>query len=230
MDTTGHRTRQTRTSQRQSRTKTLRKVNKKTGLIWKESRYNPLLAPSLTNHNNIANMVQMRRKRKKTKFQRTMTKVISSLVALVLLLGWYGYSLKEPTGNVELSMKKQLRNLTMQKKKPQLSKDERRKQRLKEREEIRQFRDRQKKKAVKELPDYCEAPSPVTEIVIKGERHTGTNWIQNIISQNIFKKSSSGIVRVFKDSRKMGWKHGKITHIFRKCAFQHTSHKHMSRN
>ena len=51
------------------------------------------------------------------------------------------------------------------------------------------------------MPDQC--PEPKTgEIVLKGERHSGTNWIRKIILQNI--QGENTIVR---DSMH-GWKHG----------------------
>jgi hypothetical protein len=51
------------------------------------------------------------------------------------------------------------------------------------------------------LPEHCSAPK-TGEIVVKGERHSGTNWIRKIIWQNI--QGENTIVR---DSMH-GWKHG----------------------
>jgi hypothetical protein len=51
------------------------------------------------------------------------------------------------------------------------------------------------------LPEHCSAPK-TGEIVLKGERHSGTNWIRKIIWQNI--QGENTIVR---DSMH-GWKHG----------------------
>jgi hypothetical protein len=53
------------------------------------------------------------------------------------------------------------------------------------------------------MPDQC--PEPKTgEIVLKGERHSGTNWIRKIIWQNIQGES----MKIYMDSEDFGWKHG----------------------
>jgi hypothetical protein len=52
------------------------------------------------------------------------------------------------------------------------------------------------------LPEHCSAPK-TGEIVLKGERHPGTNWITKIIWQNI-----QGENTIVKDSKSFGWKHG----------------------
>lgn len=53
------------------------------------------------------------------------------------------------------------------------------------------------------LPDHCSTPKePLREIVIKGERHTGTNWLRSIIRANV------SHVKLRNDSREFGWKHG----------------------
>ena len=52
------------------------------------------------------------------------------------------------------------------------------------------------------LPEHCSA-TKTGEIVLKGERHSGTNWIRKIILQNI--QGENTIVR---DSKHFGWKHG----------------------
>jgi hypothetical protein len=52
----------------------------------------------------------------------------------------------------------------------------------------------------------CElllSPPTIQEVVIKGERHTGTNWIRHIVDQNV-----PDSVRVQQDSPEFGWKHG----------------------
>jgi hypothetical protein len=52
------------------------------------------------------------------------------------------------------------------------------------------------------LPEHCSAPK-TGEIVLKGERHSGTNWIRKIIWQNI-----QGENTILRDSKHFGWKHG----------------------
>jgi len=59
------------------------------------------------------------------------------------------------------------------------------------------------------LPSYCSSsssswPYPTyKEIIIKGERHSGTNWVRSILEKNV-KKS----VVVDQNSLDIGWKHG----------------------
>jgi hypothetical protein len=87
-------------------------------------------------------------------------------------------------------------------------------------------RARQMKRGKRKLPDHCSTVGTgvVKEIIIKGERHTGTNWIESILRQNlyrsppvfhkrqngekVYKREKVERVKVFKDSPKFGWKHG----------------------
>jgi hypothetical protein len=60
------------------------------------------------------------------------------------------------------------------------------------------------KKIMQKLPHHCPEARTRREIVIKGERHTGTNWIRGIIRENV----SSQSVKIEQDSNDFGWKHG----------------------
>lgn len=53
-------------------------------------------------------------------------------------------------------------------------------------------------------PSKRDGPTKRREFVIKGERHTGTNWIRSIIEKN----TKRGSIIVEQDSRNFGWKHG----------------------
>jgi len=52
------------------------------------------------------------------------------------------------------------------------------------------------------LPDHCSAAKR-GEIVLKGERHSGTNFIERILRQNTWRDMSE-----VGESKKYGWKHG----------------------
>ena len=56
--------------------------------------------------------------------------------------------------------------------------------------------------------DRCSSRDIKTggEIVLKGERHSGTNWIRKIIWQNLKENS----MKIEMDSEAFGWKHGKL--------------------
>ena len=56
---------------------------------------------------------------------------------------------------------------------------------------------------MRNLPHHCTSPSPIQEIIVKGERHTGTNWIRHILAQNL-----PQTMRIPQDSSEFGWKHG----------------------
>ena len=69
---------------------------------------------------------------------------------------------------------------------------------------------------IKDLPRHCTrtgtsnhinnasaAPFEFKEIIIKGERHSGTNWITSILEKNV----KEGIT-VNQESLDIGWKHG----------------------
>ena len=58
---------------------------------------------------------------------------------------------------------------------------------------------------VKDLPDHCLSSSypDFKEIIIKGERHSGTNWIRSMLQHNV----KEGI-EVSQESMELGWKHG----------------------
>lgn len=88
-------------------------------------------------------------------------------------------------------------------------------------EEMREYRAQQMKRTRRKLPDHCNREDDsVREVVIKGERHTGTNWIESILRENIVRPSGrrkKGVtptrkqipkVRVVRDSPFFGWKHG----------------------
>lgn len=62
---------------------------------------------------------------------------------------------------------------------------------------------RQAKRKKAELPRHCDdTVSPVSEIIIKGERHSGTKWIEGIISDNIFHAPRTRLPRNQKRKRR----------------------------
>lgn len=79
------------------------------------------------------------------------------------------------------------------------------------RKEILKRRERlQTNRTLRDLPPYCSSSSSswphnptYKEIIIKGERHSGTNWVRSILEKNV-KKS----ILVDQTSLDIGWKHG----------------------
>ena len=82
---------------------------------------------------------------------------------------------------------------------------------------------------IKDLPRHCtsnhinnaSAPFEFKEIIIKGERHSGTNWITSILEKNV----KEGIT-VNQESLDIGWKHGflppegkRTCNMFQFCPF-----------
>lgn len=61
-----------------------------------------------------------------------------------------------------------------------------------------------------ELPDHCSSSKKGGEIVIKGERHTGTNLMESILTQNLDWKETrvAGDAKSLYKASKYGWKHG----------------------
>jgi hypothetical protein len=57
------------------------------------------------------------------------------------------------------------------------------------------------------LPNHCSGPIN-GEIVLRGERHSGTNWIRKIISDNLVIEESTNKTKILMDSVDFGWKHG----------------------
>lgn len=54
------------------------------------------------------------------------------------------------------------------------------------RAEMREHQAQQMKRETRKLPDHCNKENDaVKEVVIKGERHTGTNWMESILRENI---------------------------------------------
>lgn len=87
--------------------------------------------------------------------------------------------------------------------------------------EVMEYRAQQMKREKRKLPDHCNREDDVVrEVVIKGERHTGTNWIESILRENIVRphvirrkpdetaRKKLPKVRVMRDSPFFGWKHG----------------------
>ncbi len=57
---------------------------------------------------------------------------------------------------------------------------------------------------INELPSHCHSsPKNFSEIIIKGERHSGTNWVRALMEKNV--ESS---INVNQTSLDIGWKHG----------------------
>ena len=57
------------------------------------------------------------------------------------------------------------------------------------------------------LPNHCSGPIN-GEIVMRGERHSGTNWIRKIMSDNLVIGESTNKTKILMDSEDFGWKHG----------------------
>jgi len=62
---------------------------------------------------------------------------------------------------------------------------------------------KQENRRIKDLPDHCSGKPGFKEIIIKGERHTGTNLMRSILQHN----AKEGIT-VAQESLDIGWKHG----------------------
>lgn len=71
------------------------------------------------------------------------------------------------------------------------------------RNSILQRKHQQKDIDLKPMPAHCQNVPPITEIIIKGERHTGTNWLRSILQQNVQQD-----IIVDQTSLDIGWKHG----------------------
>jgi len=84
------------------------------------------------------------------------------------------------------------------------------------REQLIQRHNQRRDSNLRELPNHCTSTSTSTsstqtqtpkyqfkEIIIKGERHTGTNWVRSILEKNV-----KGDIVVNQKSPDIGWKHG----------------------
>ena len=68
----------------------------------------------------------------------------------------------------------------------------------------------------------CESQPPIQEIILKGERHSGTNWVTRLLEQNIkgtieadqqslaelMEQNVQNTIQVDQSSLDIGWKHG----------------------
>ena len=85
------------------------------------------------------------------------------------------------------------------------SREKRRQEQKKRRVQEIEYWKRQAKRKKAELPRHCDGTvSPVSEIIIKGERHSGTKWIEGIISDNIFHAPRTYLLRKQKRKRRNG--------------------------